>query len=106
MGVVEEINKLHISVKTLGFGFLFVMPIWFIDIFLFNRVFFNSNPIYIPIVFSFVLTTCWLIICIVIAGLVFVQDKDSDTFLISIIIAILFLSLITMVVYFNTYLSN
>ena len=62
MGVIEEINKLHISVQTVAMAFLFIMPIWYIDIFLFANHFFSKNPFYVPIVFSFVLTTCWVIV--------------------------------------------
>lgn len=78
MGVIEEINKLHISVQTVGAAFLFIMPIWYIDIFLFANHFFNTNPIYIPIVFSFVLSTCWIIASFLASATTYILSNPGD----------------------------
>jgi hypothetical protein len=47
---------LHPYIRILIVGILFIMPIWFADIFLFNRKFFEMYPPYISIVLSYCLT--------------------------------------------------
>ncbi|MHB8259935.1 MAG: hypothetical protein ACYDCN_09040 [Bacteroidia bacterium] len=53
MSILKDLNESHISIKSVVLSLLVIMPFWFVAIFLFHRVFFNSVPIYIPIVFSF-----------------------------------------------------
>jgi len=100
MGAIAEINKLHVTAKGLACGFLFVMPIWFIDIFLFHKQLYTSNLIYIPIIFAFWLTCCYLIICIGIGIFVIFEDNDDDSvFQVSVLAGIVLLSTCTIIAY-------
>lgn len=57
---IEGFNKLHVSIKAGVAGLLLVMPIWFFDIYLFYKDFFQKD-LYIVIIASYCLTVALLI---------------------------------------------
>lgn len=61
MSLIEEINKLHVSLKSFLVGLVFIMPFWYLDIYFFANPFFDSSPFYIPIVVAFCISAvCYL----------------------------------------------
>ena len=61
MSFVKDIADLHIGLRTVLISILFVMPFWYIDIYLFGHTFFVNAPFYVPIVLSFCLAISSLI---------------------------------------------
>lgn len=59
MSLFDGFDKLHIEIKGFIIGTLLIAPLWFVSIYLFHRGFFNSSPVYLPIVFSYCLTLCF-----------------------------------------------
>ena len=56
----DKIKEWNFLTRQIFFSFLFIAPLWFIGLFLFKRdIFSNPYLIYIPIVFSFCLTTSY-----------------------------------------------
>ena len=55
MSIINEINNLHITLKALLLN-LFLMPFWYIAIYLFNDDFYHNADIIIIVVFSLVLS--------------------------------------------------
>jgi hypothetical protein len=80
MSYVNDFFKLDFPTKATVIGICLLMPFWYIDIYLFHRQFFSKAPIYLPIVFSFCLTVCWLIPCYCIATIMIVQEVIKEAF--------------------------
>lgn len=82
MSIVKEINDLHISLKTIIFSLLSIMPFWYLAILTFNIGFIKSNQIQIPIVLSFCLTVCYYILNLSTTYFlksIFSDEKTNDT---------------------------
>lgn len=60
MGVIEDINKLHPTLRSLLIGIGFILPFWYVDIYLFNTQLFVSVPFYLPIAFAFCFSILWI----------------------------------------------
>src|ERR1017187_546314 len=73
MSWLQDFSKLHVDIKGFVFSVLLISPLWYISIYLFHRSFFNSSPIYLPIVFAYCFTICSVSInylsCILVLGL-------------------------------------
>ena len=67
MTLIKDFNELHNSLKSLLIGLLFVLPFWYLVIFLFDRQLIYDNQIQIPIILTFCLTVCHFIINLFIA---------------------------------------
>jgi len=80
MSYVNDFFKLDFPTKATVIGICLLMPFWYIDIYLFHRQFFSNAPIYLPIVFSFCLTVCWLIPCYCIATIMSIQEVMKEAF--------------------------
>ena len=52
----RDITKLHLGVQTILTGLCILIPFSFINIFLYNKAFFDFYPLYLTIVFSFCLS--------------------------------------------------
>lgn len=68
MSILEDVNKLHLSIRYLIFSQILIMPFWYLSIYLFSNMDFNSN-IQIPIVSSFCLSLTYYILNIFSAGI-------------------------------------
>lgn len=62
MSIVKDIADLHITLRGAIISYIVVMPFWYLGMYYNGRDFFTSNPIQIPIILSFCLTTVSLII--------------------------------------------
>ena len=51
---------------SMAVAILFIAPFFYLDMFLFSRDFFDASPIQIPIIVSFCLASCWMILTILI----------------------------------------
>jgi hypothetical protein len=58
----SDFLKIHYSARAVIIGIALLMPFWYIDIYLFDKRFFNTSQFYIPIVFSFCLSISYLIL--------------------------------------------
>ncbi|MCW3077946.1 MAG: hypothetical protein JWO32_2555 [Bacteroidetes bacterium] len=76
---VKGFNELHLSLKALIIGLLFVMPAWFIDIFLFYKTFFYSTPLYIIIVLSYVISLGWFLAIALLINAMLRHSADVNT---------------------------
>lgn len=57
--LIDKIKEWNFLTRQIFFSFLFISPLWFIGLFLFKQNTFTDYLIYIPIVFSFCLTTSY-----------------------------------------------
>ena len=55
----SDIDKLPFSLKAVIIGFIFIMPFWFLAMYLFSSVFFGNNPLYISIIVVFCISCGW-----------------------------------------------
>lgn len=99
MSIIKEINELHINLKSNLFGVIAIIPFWYLDIFLFKPEFIENNNIYIPIVLSFCLSTCYFGLNVA-SGIQFnawlYSDKNSiRTSIISFIMSVFWISILT-----------
>ena len=62
MSIVEDLKKLHFTIRGALVIVLFIAPFWYLDIYLFAPEFFKQAPLYIPIVLAFCLTICSAVI--------------------------------------------
>lgn len=51
--------KLDFASKSIVISILILMPFWYVALFLFNRTFITSNPLYVAAIFCFCLTFGW-----------------------------------------------
>jgi hypothetical protein len=61
MSIIKDLNELHIELKSALISIFFVMPFWFVALYLLDRQFIISNVFYIPLIFSFCLSICTLV---------------------------------------------
>lgn len=66
-GFLDDFRKQHVDVRAFIIGVLLITPMWYIGICLFHKPFFQTAPIYLPIVFSYCLTICFTIVNVLIA---------------------------------------
>ena len=112
-GMVDlNLDKIHPSAKQTSVGFLLITPYWYMDIYLFKNPFFQTSPIYIPIVISFCLTISTIFSWMAVFTIISFISKSSDEifeeefrFTMSIILSILFLSIGSLLsyVYYNSF---
>ena len=107
-----NLDKIHPSAKQTSVGFLLITPYWYMDIYLFKNPFFQTSPIYIPIVISFCLTISTIFSWMAVFTIISFISKSSDEifeeefrFTMSIILSILFLSIGSLLsyVYYNSF---
>lgn len=55
-------KDLEPSLKIIVVGFIFILPVWFLDIVLFSKTFYKTHSDYISIVLAFCITIPWYII--------------------------------------------
>jgi hypothetical protein len=87
------------------FGILIISTYWFCSIFLIANTFYSLNSIYLIFAFSFILSTSWLLLAVILTALqsIFIEkyvDKEYDSDLES----ILFASVLTSIMYLSTIL--
>jgi hypothetical protein len=92
---IKEFNDLHKDAKSIIIGIALIMPVWFMDIFLFHRTFFNSNQLYIIIVISYCISIAWLGINYLMQLVVnFAFESKDDNVMVSSILVSLFILLV------------
>src|SRR5688572_1131278 len=66
---IGDFSKLHISLQGIIIGIILLMPLWFINIYLFHKSFFISNPLYLIILFSYGLSIGWLVLNLLVSAI-------------------------------------
>jgi hypothetical protein len=74
---VDGLKKLDVKVQYSIISILSTMPFWFVALFLMKKVFFNSNPIYISIIFSFCFEAIFFFLYIYIVEVFYLVDKTK-----------------------------
>lgn len=109
MSFLKDLNEFHISLKSFIISIVFIMPFWYVDLFLFKRDFFTTSPFYVPIAFSFCLSVIWFIfhafnssVMIYINELIMKRNKKQEFAFLSVLaslFSICWLSLLTFIFY-------
>lgn len=106
MSLLDDFNKFDTSVKEVITGYLIVAPYWYIDIYLFNKEFFNQAPYYIPILISLCLTTSQFFLFIVYMVFSAVNEEEEKfnakvLFKTPIVLSVLLLSITSVDAFIN-----
>src|SRR4051812_11819439 len=105
---IGDITKLNVSLQGIVFGLILLMPIFFLDIFIFFNSFYKANPLFLVIILSYCLSIGWLLCCILIAcGWLYfiIKDKVANTDTVMTWTSI-FAVLIVVIFNANIYLEN
>lgn len=110
MGIVEEVNKLHVTLKSIIISMVLTMPFWYLNLYFFKNDFFLSSPIQIPIIISFCLSVVWTGLHFLSASsfeIAFMkkQNTNSDskiegTVLLAVIVSLMWIAIYTFLTYY------
>lgn len=65
---IGEFSKLHITLPSAVIGLALIMPVFYFDIYLFNYPFFKSQPFYLVLTLSYVLSLSWLLASLILSA--------------------------------------
>jgi len=76
MDIFSAFSSLQGSIRTYFICFLLIVPFWYLDIVLFSKAFYSTQPIYIHLLVAFCIAICWIWMLI----LVLVNAKLTDNY--------------------------
>ncbi|RKS03199.1 hypothetical protein [Flavobacterium sp. 102] len=109
MSIIKELNESHESLRGFALN-LFLIPFWYVSIFLFNNEFFISNDIVIIFAMCFVISISSSGFLTFLLDLINTDENQKDIFFhemtVSIVLLCSWLSLLIFVIYTLGFLFN
>lgn len=102
MSIIQEINNSHISIKTISLS-SFLLPFWYLSVFLFGNDFFKSADNFVILAFCLVIIFSSSVLFYIFIDKVNTDDQSKDRMINNMSVGVMLLSIWILILIFIIY---